>query len=151
MTTVEEIIVVVGFAGLPIGLIISAVLWAVVDTLRCNYYERKYPELFELIEKRNEVQSKASVFWFTKIDKTKMAIDNTLKNQTYYTKEHVRRSNIQLEELRKQLEELEPEYYRLAEEVLNLKLKIEEIIKSDAKLLKFMQSRGWCIDDEQKD
>lgn len=148
MTTVEEIIIVVGFAGLPIGLIISAILWAVVDTLRCNYYERKYPELFELIEKRNELQSKASDFWFTKIDKIKMAIDDTLKNQMYYTKEHVRRSNSQLEELRKQLEELEPEYDILVNEVLDLKVKIEEIIKSDAKLLKFMQSRGWCKDDE---
>ena len=148
MTTVEEIIIVVGFAGLPIGLITAAILWAVVDTLRCNYYERKYPELFELIEQRNELQSKASDFWFTKIDKTKMAIDETLKNQTYYTKEHVRRSNTQLEELRKQLEELEPEYDILVNEVLDLKVKIEEIIKSDAKLLKFMQSRGWCKDDE---
>ena len=148
MTTVEEIIIVVGFAGLPIGLIISAILWAVVDTLRCNYYERKYPELFELIEKRNELQNKASAFWFTKIDKIKMAIDATLKNQMYYTKEHIKRSNMQLEELRKQLEELEPEYDILVNEVLDLKVKIEEIIKSDAKLLKFMQSRGWCKDDE---
>ena len=148
MTTVEEIIIVVGFAGLPIGLIISAILWAVVDTLRCNYYERKYPELFELIEKRNELQNKASAFWFTKIDKIKMAIDATLKNQMYYTKEHIKRSNMQLEELRKQLEELEPEYDILVNEVLDLKVKIEEIIKSYAKLLKFMQSRGWCKDDE---
>lgn len=148
MTTVEEIVIVVGFAGLPIGLITAAILWAVVDTLICNYYERKYPELFELIEKRNELQSKASDFWFTKIDKTKMAIDAILKNQTYYTKEHVRRSNTKLEELRKQLEELEPEYDILVNEVLDLKVKIEEIIKSDAKLLKFMQSRGWCKDDE---
>lgn len=148
MMTVEEIIIVVGFAGLPIGLITAAILWAVVDTLRCNYYERKYPELFELIEKRNELQSKASDFWFTKIDKTKMAIDATLKNQTYYTKEHIKRSNMQLEELRKQLEELEPEYDILVNEVLDLKVKIEDIIKSDVKLLKFMQSRGWCKDDE---
>ena len=148
MTTVEEIIIVVGFAGLPIGLITAAILWAVVDTLRCNYYERKYPELFELIEQRNELQSKASDFWFTKIDKTKMAIDAILKNQTYYTKENVRRSNTLLEGLRKQLEELEPEYDILVNEVLDLKVKIEDIIKSDAKLLKFMQSRGWCKDDE---
>lgn len=94
------------------------------------------------------MQSKASDFWFTKIDKTKMAIDATLKNQTYYTKEHIKRSNMQLEELRKQLEELEPEYDILVNEVLDLKVKIEDIIKSDVKLLKFMQSRGWCKDDE---
>lgn len=62
MTTVEEIIVVVGFAGLPIGLIISAILWAVVDTLRCNYYERKYPELFELIENAMNCKAKLQTF-----------------------------------------------------------------------------------------
>lgn len=143
-----EILITICFGVFPICVILFFILYSIVDTARYSHFENRYPELFELIEKRNKLQCECSDFWFTKIDKTKMAIDAILKNQTYYTKEHVRRSNVQLEELRKQLEELEPEYDRLADKVLNLKLKIEEIIKSDAKLLKFMQSRGWCKDDE---
>lgn len=144
--TLEEILVLCMWGVLPLTLIIGCCIFTWIDYAKEKKYKKKYPELFELIEKRNELQSKSSKFYFDNISPKMDRIDYIIKEQKYMSAKTLEQSHIELEELRTEVEKLKEEHNELCKEELVLFEIIESIIKSDKGLFKFMKSRGWCRD-----
>ena len=144
---VEEILILCLFGVLPLVVIACCCIFALIEHIKIKKYEKKYPELFELIEQRNEMQSNSCRFWNDNIAPKINRIDYVIKEQKYMSAKTLEKSNIKLEELKVEVEKLKVEYERLQQAEDNWREKIESIIKSDKGLLKVMKARGWCRDE----
>ena len=144
---VEEILILCLFGILPLAVIALFRICALMEHIKIKKYEKKYPELFELIEQRNEMQSSSCKFWNENIAPKINRIDYIIREQKYMSAKTLEQSNIGLEELKVEVEKLKVEYERLQKEEDYWREKIESIIKSDKGLLKVMKARGWCRDE----
>ena len=144
---VEETLILCLFGVLPFVIIACFCICALMEHIKIKKYEKKYPELFELIKQRNEMQSNSCRFWNDNIAPKINRIDYVIKEQTYMSAKTLEQSNIKLEELKVEVEKLKVEYERLQKEEDDWREKIESIIKSDKGLLKIMKERGWCRDE----
>ena len=144
---VEEILILCLFGILPLAVIALFCIFALIEHIKIKKYEKKYPELFELIEQRNEMQSSSCKFWNKYIAPKINRIDYIIKEQKYMSAKTLEQSNIELEELKVEVEKLKVEHERLQKEEDDWREKIESIIKSDKGLLKVMKARGWCRDE----
>ena len=144
---VEEILILCLFGILPLAVIALFCIFALIEHIKIKKYEKKYPELFELIEQRNEMQSSSCKFWNENIAPKINRIDCIIREQKYMSAKTVEQSNIGLEELKVEVEKLKVEYERLQKEEDDWREKIESIIKSDKGLLKVMKARGWCREE----
>ena len=144
---VEEILILFSFGVLPLVVIACFCICALMKHIKIKKYEKKYPELFELIEQRNEMQSSSCKFWNENIAPKINRIDYIIREQKYMSAKTLEQSNIGLEELKVEVEKLKVEYERLQKEEDDWREKIESIIKSDKGLLKVMKARGWCRDE----
>ena len=144
---VEEILILCLFGVLPLLVIALSCVCVLIENIKIKKYEKKYPELFELIEQRNEMQSSSCKFWNKYIAPKINRIDYIIKEQKYMSAKTLEQSNIELEELKVEVEKLKVEHERLQKEEDAWREKIESIIKSDNGLLKVMKARGWCRDE----
>lgn len=144
---VEEIVILCLYGILPLAVIACFCIFALIEHIKIKKYEKKYPELFELIEQRNEMQSNSCNFWNENIAPKINRIDYVIKEQKYMSAKTLEQSNIKLEELKVEVEKLKVEHERLQKEEDDWREKIESIIKSDKGLLKVMKARGWCRDE----
>ena len=144
---VEEILILCLFGVLPLVVIALSCVCVLIENIKIKKYEKKYPELFELIEQRNEMQSSSCKFWNEKKKKKINRIDCIIREQKYMSAKTLEQSNIGLEELKVEVEKLKVEYERLQKEEDDWREKIESIIKSDKGLLKVMKARGWCREE----
>ena len=145
--SIEEILILCLFGVLPFVVIACFCIFALMEHIKIKKYEKKYPELFELIEQRNEMQSNSCRFWNDNIASKINRIDYVIKEQKYMSAKTLEQSNIKLEELKVEVEKLKEEHDILQQAEDNLREKIESIIKSDKGLLKVMKARGWCRDE----
>ena len=144
---VEKILILCLFGILPLAVIALFCIFALIEHIKIKKYEKKYPELFELIEQRNEMQSSSCKFWNENIAPKINRIDCIIREQKYMSAKTLEQSNIGLEELKVEVEKLKVEYERLQKEEDDWREKIESIIKSDKGLLKVMKARGWCREE----
>lgn len=144
---VEEILILFSFGVLPLVVIACCCIFALIEHIKIKKYEKKYPELFELIEQRNEMQSNSCRFWNDNIAPKINRIDYVIREQKYMSAKTLEQSNVELEELKVEVEKLKVEHERLQKEEEDWREKIESIIKSDKGLLKVMKARGWCRDE----
>ena len=145
---VEEILILCLFGVLPFVVIALSCVCVLIENIKIKKYEKKYPELFELIEQRNEMQLNFCNFWNENIAPKINRIDYIIREQKYMSAKTLEQSNIELEELKVEVEKLKEEYDILQQaEEEDLQEKIESIIKSDKGLLKVMKARGWCRDE----
>ena len=144
---VEEILILFSFGILPLAVIALSCVCVLIENIKIKKYEKKYPELFELIEQRNEMQSSSCKFWNENIVPKINRIDCIIREQKYMSAKTLEQSNIGLEELKVEVEKLKVEYERLQKEEDDWREKIESIIKSDKGLLKVMKARGWCREE----
>ena len=144
---VEEILILCLFGILPLAVIALFCIFALIEHIKIKKYEKKYPELFELIGQRNEMQSSSCKFWNENIAPKINRIDCIIREQKYMSAKTLEQSNIKLEELKVEVEKLKVEYERLQQAEDNWREKIESVIKSDKGLLKVMKARGWCRDE----
>lgn len=145
--SIEEILILCLFGFLPLLVIALSCVCVLIENIKIKKYEKKYPELFELIEQRNEMQSSSCKFWNKYIAPKINRIDYIIKEQKYMSAKTLEQSNIELEELKVEVEKLKVEHERLQKEEDDWREKIESIIKSDKGLLKVMKARGWCRDE----
>ena len=143
----EEILILFSFGVLPLAVTALFCIFALIEHIKIKKYEKKYPELFELIEQRNEMQLSSCRFWNDNIAPKINRIDYIIKEQKYMSAKTLEQSNIELEELKVEVEKLKVEHERLQKEEDDWREKIESIIKSDKGLLKVMKARGWCRDE----
>jgi FtsZ-binding cell division protein ZapB len=144
---VEEIVTLCLFGVLPLVVIACFCICALIEHIKIKKYEKKYPELFELIEQRNEMQSSSCEFWNKHIAPKINRIDYIIREQKYMSAKTLEQSNIELEELKVEVEKLKEEHDILQQAEDNWREKIESIIKSDKGLLKIMKARGWCREE----
>lgn len=145
--SIEEILILCLFGVLPFVVIALSCVCVLIENIKIKKYEKKYPELFELIEQRNEMQSSSCKFWNENIAPKINRIDYIIREQKYMSAKTLEQSNIGLEELKVEVEKLKVEYERLQQAEDNWREKIESIIKSDKGLLKVMKARGWCREE----
>lgn len=144
---VEEILTLCFFGVLPLVVIALFCICALIENIKIKKYEKKYPELFELIEQRNKIQLNSCNFWNENIAPKINRIDYIVREQKYMSAKTLEQSNIELEELKVEVEKLKVEHERLQKEEDDWREKIESVIKSDKGLLKVMKARGWCRDE----
>ena len=144
---VEEILILCLFGILPLAVTALFCIFVLIENIKIKKYEKKYPELFELIEQRNEMQLSSCEFWNKYIAPKINRIDYIIREQKYMSAKTLEQSNIELEELKVEVEKLKEEYDILQQAEDNWREKIESIIKSDKGLLKVMKARGWCRDE----
>lgn len=149
--TFEEFFIMFMFAILPLTIIFLYCILVFIEVLKMNKYKKKYPYLFELIEKREKIDYEYCSFHNKQIKPIKEQIDNILEKQKYMSVEKLEISKIKLTELKLDLENLEMKNYERITEIDLLQEKIETIIRTDKKLLKIMKSRGWCKDESNND
>ena len=144
---IEEILILCLFGILPLAVIACFCIFALIEHIKIKKYEKKFPELFELIEQIKEMQLSSCNFWNENIAPKINRIDYIIKEQKYMSAKTLEQSNIELEELKVEVEKLKVEHERLQKEEDDWREKIESIIKSDKGLLKVMKARGWCRDE----
>ena len=144
---IEEIVILCLYGILPLAVIACFCIFALIEHIKIKKYEKKYPELFELIEQRNEMQSNSCNFWNENIAPKINRIDYIIREQKYMSAKTLEQSNVELEELKVEVEKLKVEHDILQQAEDNWREKIESIIKSDKGLLKVMKARGWCRDE----
>lgn len=142
--TTTEIVTLCLLGVLPLVVIACYSICGLIKHLKMKKYKNKFPELFELIEERNEMQINYCKFWKDNIAPKINRIDYIIKEQKYMSAKTLEQSNIELEELKVEVEKLKEENDKLRTEEDIWLEKIESIIKSDKKLLKTMKARGWC-------
>lgn len=125
----------------------SIIALEVNDLIICKSYKKKYPQLFNLIDEKEKLSDCGCKHYAERILPLKNKIDYTLEQQKYMTKISVKISNDELESVRKQIEILEQQSLEIQEQENELQAKIEEMIRADKKLLKYMRKLGWCKDD----
>ena len=145
--SIEEILILCLFGFLPLVVIALSCVCVLIENIKIKKYEKKYPELFELIEQINEIQLNSCNFWKENIAPKINRIDCIIREQKYMSAKTLEQSNIELEELKVEVEKLKAEHERLQKEEDDWREKIESIIKSDKGLLKIMKERGWCRDE----
>ena len=115
-----------------------------IEDLKFKRYEKKYPHLFELIDKRDKINYEYIKFNNKEIVPLKKQVDYMVSEQKYMSESNLKESKKQIKELKSKIEKLEIQNHeRLTEEDL-LQEEIEAIIRTDAKLLKSMKKLGWC-------
>lgn len=127
--------------------IFGGIISCVVESCNCKKYEKKYPKLFALIDLRCELQDKA-IKWYNKnVASLKNEIQYRIGKQEYLCFMSRLKEEIELDKMKAELERLEKIDEKLMSFIDDLKVLIENTIKQDKKLLKFMKTRGWCRDD----
>ena len=141
-------IVIIIFCGIPILAILCGLIWWCIETIKEKKFEKKYPEVFELIAKREIIQNQNIKTYNNEIAPIANKIDYIISQQKYMTKEDFIKSEIELEELRQRFKKGETEYHKNFKDLEHYMTKeIENMIRKDKKFLKFMKGRGWCKDE----
>ena len=142
--TFQEFFIIFMFGILPISIILLYLMLVGIEALKMNRYKKKFPYLFELIDKREKLDYEYCEFHNKEILPIRRKIDCILEKQKYMSMEKFEISKIILKELKLELESLEMKNYEKIVEIDLLKEKIEDIIKTDKSLLKTMKKLGWC-------
>ena len=138
------------FCAIPIIAIMGCIICAFVDNIKEKKFKKKYPELFELIDKREKMENEHIKNYNDRIPPLFNKIDYIISQQKYMTKEDIIKSEIELEELRKKIKQGQLDYRNIDyNNTENMTKEIENMIRKDKKLLKFMKGRGWCKDDKR--
>lgn len=141
-----EICVLVLFVGFPIVLCFIISIIGIVQEIKMKMYEKKYPQVFELIKERDKTMTESCDFHNHEILPLKQRVDRILNEQKYFTDEKLAASKIELNQLCIEIaknELIREEYLDKEDKLLE---EIETLIKQDKKFLKFMKGYGWCKD-----
>ncbi len=133
----EEIVLLI-FANLIIAVILATIIQGLVIYFKQKRYEKLYPVYFENLKKHNEAMSKSCDFWNKKILPLRNEIKSFQEDKIYYTKEKWIEKEIELEEIKKELEVLEQEYSKLENEIDTYYSIMKQEIESDKKFKNFM-------------
>lgn len=142
--SLETFLIILIVVILPVITITLFLILSGIEDLKLKRYEKKYPHLFELIKKKDELSLECCKFHNTNITPIRRAIDVLTPDLKYMGEERLKSANTELNMLKEQMDRYYIKYYEYLTEEDLLQEEIEAIIRTDEGLFKTMQKLGWC-------